>query len=368
MCGSFMQKVRVDVNYFGANKHAPVLPTVAASASTSSSTLPPAPTQTQQATQTSTQTSTQSSTPVSVFITGCHMSPNPAPGVGLARALRAHFSSRQLHIVAVDDMVGDSFQGLTDHIFDDVRSFKVGSEVDKKGGGDSGRERDGDLDCVVAASPALGCSSQPLTHSNSHSNSNSISHITLSQESEQIDDACWEAILTWLAPTLPSHTFPQNPHVAFLLPASDKDVRLLAHKKRSILTQQETEMTPIIGTTRHDELSGHHISSDTQDRNRDAIACSRILCPSLQAVGMCRKPQITAARYMDCFVVPEFLVLSAAVCLAEVQAFCEVEYPVMFKVKFEIYELCCVLFCCLAFLYYYVGVLTPSPLILMLQH
>jgi hypothetical protein len=86
-----------------------------------------------------------------VFISGCHMSSNPMPGVGVAKSLRERWGGTvtgaagmapllhdtsasgldmpgayrpsTLHITAVDDAMVDLLSGLTDCVFDSCRSF-----------------------------------------------------------------------------------------------------------------------------------------------------------------------------------------------------------------------------------------------------
>jgi hypothetical protein len=211
--------------------------------------------------------------------------------------------------VAVDDMMGDNYQGLTDHIFDEVRSVRIG----------------------VKTGMCVGGSDTPTN------------------ESEVIDDVCWDTLVSWLAPATASPGAESTP--AFFLPCSDKDVRLLAHKKHTILAKL-TAATALASNG----------GGTTEIINQECIACSRILCPTLEAVASCQKPQIAAVSGMGCFIVPAYLLLTAEVCLSEVQSFCEVEYPVMFKVRgCEVIMLCdiCICWscyttrCCGAIIYYY---------------
>jgi len=88
----------------------------------------------------------QGASALRVFITGCHMSGNPMPGVGMAKCLRerwggpsglncdtsakqqvaceepGRFCPSSLHITAVDDAVVDVYSGVTDTVFDSSRS------------------------------------------------------------------------------------------------------------------------------------------------------------------------------------------------------------------------------------------------------
>lgn len=107
-------------------------------------------------------TSTIPNTTIVVFISGCHMSANPGPGVGVARALRAglnrpdsyssmlhcegrgaRFSnvspscpthSPYLELIAVDDIDSDIFSGLTDPCFDSCRSLILYNSFDERKG------------------------------------------------------------------------------------------------------------------------------------------------------------------------------------------------------------------------------------------
>lgn len=69
-----------------------------------------------------------------VLITGCHMSPNPCPGVGIARSLRAGAASFpalvSLELVAVDNN-DELFSGMSDPVFDSCRSLIVMSPLCK---------------------------------------------------------------------------------------------------------------------------------------------------------------------------------------------------------------------------------------------
>jgi hypothetical protein len=288
------------------------------------------------------------SAPVSVFISGCHMSPNPGPGVGLARALRAHYSSRQLRLVAVDDMLGDSYQGLTDHIFDEVMPAKIGKVGEKKKKEEKeerGRERrrgrgsGGGDEGMCTDTPAS--ASQLLSHTPPSPSS---------KEDVELDDVCWDALVNWLAPssTRSSEQAELDAPLAFFLPCSDEDVRLLSCKMSTVLLAQTADFLSTSDDNNRSADGGDGDGDGDRDgdgdgvirrdsghasrSSRDIIACSRILCPSEEAVISCRKPQIAAISHMDCFVVPDYFVLTDEVCLSEVQAFCEVDYPVMFKV------------------------------------
>jgi hypothetical protein len=201
---------------------------------------------------------------VVVYISGCHMSSNPGPGVGVGRALRAEFTSSQLHLVGVDSIVGDNFQALTDHVFDEVRAIEL----------------------VTSCAKKLGYTT-----------------------SKGIDNECWELLRDWLAPGLePKCDKEHGPSRFYLLPCSDQDILSLARKVYSVLESKNCSQ-------------------------RDSIVCSRILCPPLSVVLDCRKPQIVCLRNMNCFKIPDFFTLTQDVCLMEVQTFCEVEYPVLFKVS-----------------------------------
>jgi diaminopimelate decarboxylase len=57
---------------------------------------------------------TSSSLPSKIFISGCHMSGSPCPGIGLARSLRVHYPAT--HLVAVDT-AEDLNNGSSDPIF-----------------------------------------------------------------------------------------------------------------------------------------------------------------------------------------------------------------------------------------------------------
>lgn len=71
-----------------------------------------------------------------VFISGCHMSANPMPGVGVARSLRSwmrlarqpndsRWRPRELLLVGVDDVWVDSMSGIVDPVFDGARSLQA---------------------------------------------------------------------------------------------------------------------------------------------------------------------------------------------------------------------------------------------------
>ncbi|RYG66549.1 hypothetical protein EON64_09530 [archaeon] len=74
-------------------------------------------------------------TRLKVFISACHMSGNPNPGLGLARCVRvwfdslarkqltAAFSLGSLHLVGMDDVTQDMWVGLNDPVFDEVRDM-----------------------------------------------------------------------------------------------------------------------------------------------------------------------------------------------------------------------------------------------------
>ena len=60
-----------------------------------------------------------------VLITGCHMSPNPCPGVGIARSIRAAlFPNTKMVLIAVDNN-DELFSGMTDPVFDSCRAVTV---------------------------------------------------------------------------------------------------------------------------------------------------------------------------------------------------------------------------------------------------
>jgi hypothetical protein len=72
-----------------------------------------------------------------IYISGCHMSINPMAGVSIARSLRLWFDQSkqssaptlahygELQLVGVDDSVTDNLTGLTDLVFDQVRTMMV---------------------------------------------------------------------------------------------------------------------------------------------------------------------------------------------------------------------------------------------------
>lgn len=268
------------------------------------------------------------------------------------------------------------FLGLTDHIFDEVRSFRLGEQQSKKETQtESEMNRANNMMChgiqfrsppatpatpppvvisVMAASTASPTSSNPAVATadfsgssphlslNIHHRDSPIQHQMM--PSDAIDDICWTSLVSWLVPSvtpLPDSTGDSAPlsPLAFFIPCSDKDVRLLAQKKSAVISTFSTTATgtassdsSIMGNRDNTKIrsdGGCHRSSTL---NKEVLATSRILCPSSDTVAACRKPQIRAVSGMGCFLVPNFLLLTSDVCLSEVQAFCEVEYPVMFKV------------------------------------
>lgn len=79
---------------------------------------------------------------LSVFVSGCHMSSNPMPGVGVGRALRSWVSSQfleidhpstssmharpqDLRLIGVDDVEFDCMSGIVDPVFDSARSLQA---------------------------------------------------------------------------------------------------------------------------------------------------------------------------------------------------------------------------------------------------
>ena len=214
-----------------------------------------------------------------VYISGCHMSTNPGPGVGVGRALRAFFPKTMLRLVAIDDMIMDSFQGLTDHIFDEVRSFRI---VTKRKKANSWRDNDnGHCGSIVPND---------------------------SKEEDVVDDTCWQVLQEMLVPA-------EDPKRAFFIPCTDKDVQLLARKKSDILSE--------IGACTVDKA-----------KLKSRVACSRILCPNFDIVSLCKKPQmLCCVSVMKCFDIPDYILVDNDVSLVDVQAFCEVEYPVLIKVE-----------------------------------
>ena len=260
--------------------------------------------------------------------------------------------------MAVDDMIGDSFQGLTDHIFDEVRSISLGlkkqTDTDtascagaEKMASSSELESNADPPCAVPAitTTAVAALSGDRLHRESRNDNTPTRNLLRpslpTTSSDVIDAACWATLMDWLVPPPPSFSSQhaserkKRPPAqqAFFLPCSDQDVRLLAEKKSAILAHCSA-----MAKSRRpsDDSQINSAGGDGQrsfmPHSKAYLACSRILCPSLEAVTACRKPQIAAISGMDCFVVPDFLLLTHDVCLSEVQSFCQVEYPVMFKV------------------------------------
>ena len=135
--------------------------------------------------------------------------------------------------MAVDDMIGDSFQGLTDHIFDEVRSISLGLKKP----------------CAVPAitTTAVTALSGDRLHRESRNDNTPTRNLLRpslpTTSSDVIDAACWATLMDWLVPPPPSFSSQhaserkKRPPAqqAFFLPCSDQDVRLLAEKKSAIL-------------------------------------------------------------------------------------------------------------------------------------
>ena len=58
-----------------------------------------------------------------IYISGCHMSSNPMPGVGIARCFKHGWGDQCPVLVGVDHLYLDVFSGITDPVFDKCRNI-----------------------------------------------------------------------------------------------------------------------------------------------------------------------------------------------------------------------------------------------------
>lgn len=141
-----------------------------------------------------------------LYLSGCHMSSNPMTGTGIARSLRTWFDIRSptntigsfmlstLKLVGVDDASTDNFSGLSDGIFDQVRSVLVYGTL---------RNRD-----PIASSEMI-----PL----------SMDHLDVKDMTKQQQDVeeFWESIVTMLNSSPRGDVHSKN-YESFFIPVSRK--------------------------------------------------------------------------------------------------------------------------------------------------